>query len=80
MNSVARVVIVGGGFAGLNAARTLAKGPVDIVPVDRVNYHLFQPCCTRSLQPFRLRPQTVPANRVATFATACDGGGTWLAG
>jgi NADH dehydrogenase len=38
-----RVVILGGGFAGLNAARVLRKAPVDVVLVDRENYHLFQP-------------------------------------
>jgi NADH dehydrogenase len=37
------VVILGGGFAGLNAARGLAKAPVRITLVDRRNHHLFQP-------------------------------------
>ncbi|QNN45405.1 NAD(P)/FAD-dependent oxidoreductase [Thermomonas brevis] len=38
-----RVAIVGGGFAGLWAARALASAPVEIVLVDRGNHHLFQP-------------------------------------
>jgi NADH dehydrogenase len=38
-----RVVILGGGFAGLNAARGLAKLPVDVTLVDRKNHHTFQP-------------------------------------
>ncbi|HTH52660.1 MAG TPA: NAD(P)/FAD-dependent oxidoreductase [Edaphobacter sp.] len=38
-----RVVIIGGGFAGLNAAQGLAKLPVDITLIDRKNYHTFQP-------------------------------------
>jgi len=38
-----RVLIVGGGFAGLNAAKGLKDVPVDITLIDRQNYHLFQP-------------------------------------
>lgn len=38
-----RVVILGGGFAGLYAARALAKAPVRLTVVDRRNHHLFQP-------------------------------------
>jgi NADH:quinone reductase (non-electrogenic) len=37
------VVIVGAGFGGLRAARALRKTPVDVVLLDRHNYHLFQP-------------------------------------
>ena len=37
------VVVVGGGFGGLNAARALRRAPVNVVLVDRNNYHLFQP-------------------------------------
>jgi NADH:ubiquinone reductase (H+-translocating) len=38
-----RVVIVGGGFAGIHAAKGLAHLPVDVTVLDRRNYHLFQP-------------------------------------
>src|SRR5947207_2644228 len=38
-----RVVIVGAGFGGLLAARTLARYPVQIILIDRQNYHTFQP-------------------------------------
>jgi len=38
-----RVVIVGGGFGGLSAARALARAPVEVTLIDRHNYHLFQP-------------------------------------
>ena len=38
-----RVVIVGAGFGGLLAARTLARYPVQITLVDRQNFHTFQP-------------------------------------
>ena len=38
-----RVVIIGAGFAGLNAAKALKKAPVDILMIDQNNYHTFQP-------------------------------------
>src|SRR5207302_504779 len=38
-----RVVVVGGGFAGLNAARALRRAPVSVTLIDRRNFHLFQP-------------------------------------
>lgn len=38
-----RVLIVGGGFAGLACARSLVDAPVEITLADRHNYHLFQP-------------------------------------
>jgi len=38
-----RVVVVGGGFAGLSAANALAKMAVDVTLVDRRNHHTFQP-------------------------------------
>ena len=38
-----RVVIIGAGFGGLWAAKTLANAAVEIVVIDRENYHLFQP-------------------------------------
>ena len=38
-----RVVIVGGGFGGLNAARELARARVEVTLIDRRNHHLFQP-------------------------------------
>jgi NADH dehydrogenase len=41
--SAHRVVIVGGGFGGLQAALNLRRAPVEITLVDRRNFHLFQP-------------------------------------
>src|SRR5450756_1054351 len=38
-----RVVIVGAGFGGLEAAHRLAGAPVSITLIDRRNHHLFQP-------------------------------------
>ena len=50
-----RVLILGGGFAGLNAAQKLKRAPVDVTLVDRRNFHLFQPLlyqvATGSLSP-----------------------------
>ena len=38
-----RVIIIGGGFGGLYAARALQGAPVDVMVVDRTNHHVFQP-------------------------------------
>lgn len=38
-----QVVIIGAGFAGLSAAKALARTAVDVTVIDRRNYHLFQP-------------------------------------
>ncbi|MGH2549111.1 MAG: NAD(P)/FAD-dependent oxidoreductase, partial [Thermomicrobiales bacterium] len=50
-----RVVIIGGGFGGLTAARSLKDAPVEITLIDRRNHHLFQPLlyqvATASLSP-----------------------------
>lgn len=50
-----RVVILGGGFGGLHAAKSLGKAPVDVTLIDRRNFHLFQPLlyqvATGSLSP-----------------------------
>jgi NADH dehydrogenase len=40
---IPRVVIVGAGFGGLNAAQALARAPVQITVIDRANHHTFQP-------------------------------------
>ena len=50
-----KVVIVGGGFGGLSAAKRLESSSVDVTLIDRRNYHLFQPLlyqvATGSLSP-----------------------------
>jgi NADH dehydrogenase len=43
MNSKPRVVIIGAGFGGLEAAKKLAREDVLLTVIDRTNYHLFQP-------------------------------------
>jgi NADH dehydrogenase len=54
-DKVPHVVIIGGGFGGLDAARTLADADVRLTLLDRHNYHLFQPLlyqvATASLSP-----------------------------
>jgi NADH:quinone reductase (non-electrogenic) len=55
MAPVPHVVIIGGGFGGLDAARAFAGRPVRVTVIDRHNYHLFQPLlyqvATASLSP-----------------------------
>jgi NADH dehydrogenase len=50
-----RVIILGGGFGGLSAAQKLKRAPVDVILIDRRNFHLFQPLmyqvATGSLSP-----------------------------
>ena len=66
------VVIVGGGFGGLNAARALRRAPVNVVLVDRNNYHLFQPLlyqvATAGLEPEEIaRPVRAILRRQKNF-------------
>ena len=53
-----RVVIVGGGFAGLFAARAVRRAPVEVTLIDRAEHHLFQPllyqCATGILSEGRI--------------------------
>ena len=67
-----RVVIVGAGFGGLRAARSLRDAPVDVVLVDRHNYHLFQPLlyqvATAGLEPEQIaRPVRAVLRRQRNF-------------
>jgi NADH:ubiquinone reductase (H+-translocating) len=59
-SSARRVVIIGGGFAGLFAARALRRAPVQITLIDRAPYHLFQPllyqCSTGILSEGKIAP------------------------
>ena len=51
-----RVVVVGGGFAGVQAVRGLADAPAEVTLVDRQNYTLFQPLVYQ-VRPARCRRQ-----------------------
>ena len=55
MSEPRKVVIIGGGFGGLSAAKHLNSNLVDLTLIDRRNYHLFQPLlyqvATGSLSP-----------------------------
>jgi len=55
MSRLPRIAIIGGGFGGLDAARTLRHAQVEVTLFDRHNYHLFQPLlyqvATASLSP-----------------------------
>ena len=42
-SNLPRIVIIGGGFAGINLAKTLANKNVQVVLIDKHNYHTFQP-------------------------------------
>ncbi len=67
--SVPRVVIVGGGFGGLYAARTLGNAPVEVTLIDKTNHHVFQPLlyqvATASLSPAQI---TAPLRSVVRNA------------
>src|SRR6201994_4263787 len=80
------VVIIGGGFAGLFAARMLARAPVQVTLLDRAEHHLFQPmlyqCATCIMSEGRTAaplPQLLRKHRNVEFmiaeATGIDAAG-----
>src|SRR5215468_3730409 len=55
-----RVVIVGAGFGGLNAAKALRKTPAKVILIDRSNHHLFQPLL------YQVATSVLTAGQIAT--------------
>src|ERR1700746_2314186 len=55
-----RIVILGGGFAGLAAAKALKKSPAEITLIDRTNHHLFQPLL------YQVATSVLTPNQIAT--------------
>jgi NADH dehydrogenase len=58
-NSRPRVVIIGGGFAGLQLAKKLKNAPVEIIMLDKHNYHTFQPLL------YQVAMGAIPADSIA---------------
>src|SRR5271166_1243995 len=58
-----RVVIVGGGFGGLRAAKALSRLPVDVTLIDRNNHHVFQPLLYQVATGVLSEGQVAPALR-----------------
>ena len=58
-----RVVIVGGGFGGLRAARALGRLPIDVTLIDRNNHHVFQPLLYQVATGVLSEGQVAPALR-----------------
>jgi len=59
VNNEPRMVIIGGGFGGLCAARGLVGAPVTVTLIDKRNYHLFRPMLYR-WRPACYRPTKFP--------------------
>jgi NADH dehydrogenase len=58
-NKRPRVVIIGGGFAGLQLAKKLKNAPVDVLMLDKHNYHTFQPLL------YQVAMGAIPADSIA---------------
>ncbi|HMD44997.1 MAG TPA: NAD(P)/FAD-dependent oxidoreductase [Acidimicrobiales bacterium] len=63
MASAHRVVIIGSGFGGLFAAKTLRRAPVEVTLIDRTNHHLFQPLLYQVATGILSEGEIAPATR-----------------
>src|SRR5471030_2818789 len=54
-----RIVIIGGGFGGLSLAKKLKNAPVDVLLIDKHNYHTFQPLL------YQVAIGAIPADSIA---------------
>ena len=75
MESRKMVVVIGAGFAGLRIAKRLANVPVQVMLLDRQNYHLFQPLlyqvATAGLEPEEIAvPFALSLGARLTWSTA----------
>ena len=77
MSSKPRVIIIGGGFGGLQAAKALGNKPVDVMLIDRKNHHTFQPLlyqvATAVLSPGRDRfPDPPDTAQITKISRSCS--------
>ena len=63
-----RVVIIGGGFGGLRAAKLLGNQPFEVILIDRKNHHTFQPLLYQVATAVLSPSETAVAASVVRFA------------
>src|ERR1700754_1316122 len=69
-----RVLVIGGGFGGLNVARGLDGAPVEVTLVDRTNHHLFQPLLYQVAAASKRSSRSTPRTSIsAAAASTCFG-------
>ena len=71
-----KIIIVGAGFGGLFAARELANKPVDVLLIDRKNFHTFTPLLYQ-VRPVRLIRARLPIRYAVSSAKTRISGCCW---